>query len=756
MTKFDFINKLEAIQTSLRNKQENKHVGENLETIQTSLGNIEENKHVGENLETIRTNVWENLEPSKTNVWEDLENKHVWEELKTIKINVWEKLKDIKTSLEKTQEEDFNRKKQRNNIIEKLKTIQKKARIDNFKTSLEMLKSTKTKFNIDEMKQELLERIPKFEECFKNKKKKSFEQVLNKLELAKTSLLNLEGQTEVLDMLEQIKQVLKMKVEKTKVLKMFREVTKKFEKNKDYDNFVVDSINATKEMLEEGKPYEHVLNKLEITINYLTNCITRINLLNELELTKQSFIEKESKEKLFEHLERMNKNLSKNISLETFEEMKKKLEVEGDIVTKENLIDEELLLTMQQKVLHIQNITMLKPGDNNKIAECKKWEMPESKEKNDEFIKNVEAYRFNLVVRFDLLENLTFLKIVKNSKSIVETIKANKEEGENIVDKKKDMLTKLKNKNKELWTNLKRFEKYLNESEIVIINFIENNAVIRIEDLAQIYRQIRLHSGRNKAVLELFKRTGNLILASKSTIKDVVNYNKGGKIAKEFEIGRQLLNGIIGGYSKKLDSQLDVNRIYETVDWGYLGQEAPEFSDTMSMLSSSTSMLDLGELAMDQSLEDQLSTVDELPSVDEVSSPTNDSFFTSPSKSSVGSESELKSGSPASSSPSMSELPKFGTFTSPSSKSSVGSDKELKFGSPASSTSFGSSPSPSDLSKFSGSTKEKPKKLSKQEKKKLKLHEGEVKNWNDWKFNDEGTVGQLKLLNVQKEAKNEF
>jgi len=240
--------------------------------------------------------------------------------------------------------------------------------------------------------------------------------------------------------------------------------------------------------------------------------------------------------------------------------------------------------------------------------------------------------------------------------------------------------------------------------------------------LAQIYRQIRLHSGRNKAVLELFKRTGNLILASKSTIKDVVNYNKGGKIAKEFEIGRQLLNGIIGGYSKKLDSQLDVNRIYETVDWGYLGQEAPEFSDTMSMLSSSTSMLDLGELAMDQSLEDQLSTVDELPSVDEVSSPTNDSFFTSPSKSSVGSESELKSGSPASSSPSMSELPKFGTFTSPSSKSSVGSDKELKFGSPASSTSFGSSPSPSDLSKFSGSTKEKPKKLSKQEKKKLKLH----------------------------------
>jgi len=85
-----------------------------------------------------------------------------------------------------------------------------------------------------------------------------------------------------------------------------------------------------------------------------------------------------------------------------------------------------------------------------------------------------------LVVRFDLLENLTFLKIVKNSKSIVETIKANKEEGENIVDKKKDMLTKLKNKNKELWTNLKRFEKYLNESEIVIINFIENNAVVRI------------------------------------------------------------------------------------------------------------------------------------------------------------------------------------------------------------------------------------------------------------------------------------
>ena len=85
-----------------------------------------------------------------------------------------------------------------------------------------------------------------------------------------------------------------------------------------------------------------------------------------------------------------------------------------------------------------------------------------------------------MVVRFDLLENLTFLKIVKNSKSIVETIKANKEEGENIVDKKKDMLTKLKNKNKELWTNLKRFEKYLNESEIVIINFIENNAVVRI------------------------------------------------------------------------------------------------------------------------------------------------------------------------------------------------------------------------------------------------------------------------------------
>lgn len=62
----------------------------------------------------------------------------------------------------------------------------------------------------------------------------------------------------------------------------------------------------------------------------------------------------------------------------------------------------------------------------------------------------------------------------------METIKANKEEGENIVDKKKDMLTKLKNKNKELWTNLKRFEKYLNESEIVIINFIENNAVVRI------------------------------------------------------------------------------------------------------------------------------------------------------------------------------------------------------------------------------------------------------------------------------------
>nr|CAD2145990.1 unnamed protein product [Meloidogyne enterolobii] len=193
-------------------------------------------------------------------------------------------------------------------------------------------------------------------------------------------------------------------------------------------------------------------------------------------------------------------------------------------------------------------------------------------------------------------------------------------------------------------------EKHLNESESVIKNFIELNAMIRIEDLEQIYRQIRLHSGRNKAVLELFKRTENLILTSKSTIKDVVNNNKGGKVAKEFEIGQQLLGGIIGGYSKKLeDSQLDVSRIYEKVDWGYLGQEAPEFSDTMSMLSSSTSMLDLSDLPMDQSLEDQLSTVDELPSVDEVSS-TNDSFFTSPSeKSSVGSENELKFGSPASS-----------------------------------------------------------------------------------------------------------
>ncbi|CAK5088193.1 unnamed protein product [Meloidogyne enterolobii] len=507
MTKVDFINKLEAIQTSLENKKENKHVGENLETIQISLSleNKQENKlvgeetiqtNVGEDIETIQTNVGEDFETSKTNVWENYETTiktNVWEALKTIKKTVWEKLEKIKTSLAKKQEGNFKKNKQ-SKLINKLKTIQKDARIENFKTCLEMLESTKTMFYINEMKQELLKRIPKLEECFKNKKKKSFEQVLNELKLAKTSLLNLNGQTEVLNKLENIKQVLEKKEsknkkeEKDKVLRMFREVTNKFEKNKDYDKFVVNSINNTKEMLEEGTPYVDVLDKLEITIGYLTNCTTRINLLNELGLTKQSFMEKESDEKLFKHLERMETILSKNISLETLEKMKRKLEVEGDIVTKENLIDEELLDKMYQKVGHIQNNINVKPGDLNEIEECKKWEMPESKEKNAEFTKKVEAYRFNLVNRFVLLENLTMPKIVKNSKSIVETIKENqkvgeniKEEGENIGDnKKKDMLNKLKNKNKELRTNLMRLEKYLNESEIVIINFIENNAEVRI------------------------------------------------------------------------------------------------------------------------------------------------------------------------------------------------------------------------------------------------------------------------------------
>ncbi|CAK5086935.1 unnamed protein product [Meloidogyne enterolobii] len=492
-TKVDFINKLEAIQTSLENKKENKHVGENIETsktnvgedietIQTSLEHKEENKHV-----------WENLETIPTNVWEDPENKRVEENLETIKTNVLKELEKIKTSLAKKQEGNF-KKNEQSTIIKKLKTIQKDARIEKFKTSLKMLESTKTTFYADEMKQELLNRIPKFIECFKNKTKKSFEQVLNELKIAKTSLLNLKGQTEVLNKLENIKQVLEEKVEKNKVLKMFREVTNKFKKNKDYDKFVVNSINKTKEMLEEGKPYEHVLNKLEITINYLTKFITRINLFNELGLTKQSFMEKESEEKLFEHLERMHEILSKKISLETLEEMKKNLGVEGDIVTKENLIDEELLMTMHQKVGHIQSNIMKEPGDNNEIKKCKKWEMPESKEKNHEFTKKVEAYRFNLVDRFVWLEKLTLTKIVKDKERIriLESLNASikeaaDQEGEKTNEKKK-MMKKLKSINGEMAANLESLEEHLNKSEIVMKNFIDG-AMVRIIIIIVIFVQ---------------------------------------------------------------------------------------------------------------------------------------------------------------------------------------------------------------------------------------------------------------------------
>uniref|UniRef100_A0A915LE96 Uncharacterized protein n=1 Tax=Meloidogyne javanica TaxID=6303 RepID=A0A915LE96_MELJA len=648
-------------------------------------------------------------------------------------------LEDIKTSLLNGQELNKTEKKK---IIKKLDTIKKEIKVENFKTCLDKLESIKTSFFSNEAKQMFIKEIAMFKKSLK--KNKSFEEVLNKLELAKTSLLNLEDQTKLLDKLKNIKQVLEEKKGKNKVLELFEEVTNMLKKNKVYEMFFVNGTKTMITSLKEKEPYENVLNRLNVAIKRLTNCTIQINLLNELELTKQSFMKKESDERLFKHLEKLEQVLFKEGEIlqivNNLEEIKTKLEVEEDVITRESLINEELLTNLDQTVIRKLNIIIEKPGDNVGINNCAHWAIPiigdsrnKIKNKDVEFINDLENY------------------------SIVATIEAN--QGLQKIDQKK--LKKIKNtKNKPLLKNMLDLEKHLNESESVIKNFIELNAMIRIEDLAQIYRQIRLHSGRNKAVLELFKRTENLILTSKSTIKDVVNNNKGGKVAKEFEIGQQLLGVIIGGYSKKLDSQPE---IYEKVDWGYLGQEAPEFSDTMSMLSSSTSMLDLGDLPMDQSLEDQLSTVDELPSMDEVSSPTNDSFFTSPSsKSSVGSDKELKFGSPASStsfgsSPSMIELPKFGTFTSPS-KSSVGSETELKskFGSPASSTSFGSSPSMSDLSKFSGSTKKKPKKLSKQEKKKLKIHEEEVKKWNDWKFKDAGTVGQLKLLDVQKEAKNFF